>query len=504
MNRGARAPARPQLPPQGEPERSASALDLPPPTLPTALVLGCCVLWWLYLVANSQMILQWDAGEYNALGEMLARQGWRTFLTTGPHREPVYPLLVAVAIRVGEIVGASHHKVLAALQCALLLTSQLLLLRLAARLRVRPWLALAAAGYFGVSPAIVNSGCSMFSEVLSYPFVLAAVLVTAKTWEPAARGNARKALLLGLAAGLAFTGGALTKGVLAHVSLLVAMFFIGRGIAAWRRRQGAAAVAALAFAAGAVAVSGSVTYSYMALNRRFNGNFEFTTRYLGLLYGNAAKRALPLTARQYLAHAAAIPGDGVCRLLFTEEECAFCEFGAADELWLTELPRRLAHVPAGEQRAATLRLVAEKVLQAPAAYVFVGVTQVLRMPFWESTQLSYVTYPDWLARLYAARPVRYGVRLALGLLTFGSLAVATVRVTRRLRRPVGGEPPSAAAARATVILVAGAFMALHLPFSTLTRYALPVAPLFLLLIADTVEFLLRRREGRGHESLPHP
>lgn len=505
MKGGGRLLSQVRLPFVRRPVRLPRGLGLRPGGVWAVLALAVCVPWWLYLAASSQMVLQWDAAEYNALGEMLARQGWHTFLATGPHREPLYPLLVALAWRLGELFAFPYQKVLVALQFGLVALTQLLLLRLAAAMGVGKRVAVAAAVYVGVSPAIVNSACSMFSEVLAYPFVLAATLLTARAWAAQERGEVGKSVGLGLATGLVLAAGAFTKGVLAYVSLLVAVCVGVRGIVGWRRRRGGAAAAALGFAVAVVVVVAAFDFSYRDLNRRYNGNFEFTTRYLGLLYGNAAKRAMPLTARQYLAHVAAIPGGTVCQLLFTEEECAFCEFGIADELWLTELPRRLAGVPPGQQRAATLRLVREKVLQAPVAYTFLGITQVLRMPFWESTQLGYVTYPRWLARLYAAPVARYGVRLALGLLTLAALLRAAARLARsRWRDESPRELPSTAAARGAVLLVAVAFMTLYLPFSTLTRYALPIAPLYLLLIADMLDAARGGRRGQGGSALPHP
>ncbi len=467
-----------------------------PPSFPSlsaggwaALAMGGCALWWLYLASSSSMVLRFDAAEYHTLGALLHRQGWRAFLATGPHREPLYPLLVALAMRLGEQLATSSQKVLAALQLALVASAQLLMLRLARLMGLGTGLAVAVIAYFGVSPAVVNSACSMFSEVLSYPFVLLATLLTAEGWQAAEEGNARHTAVIAAAAAFAFACGAFVKGVLHYVCLLVVVLFGVRAVLAWRRRRRDAAVAALVFALVNLLLGLGAVHSYRELNRRYNGNYEFTSRYVGLLYGNAAKRAMPFTPRQHLAHLAAIPGDGVCRMFFSEEECNFCAFGAAEALWLGELPSHLEGVPISEQRAATLRLFRAKVMERPAQYAFVGLTQVLRMPFWESTQLGYVAYPAWLEGVYAKGIVKNGLRLLVGLLTFAALAWAGARLVRPAASRGGRAlaPPCA-----TVLFVAVSFMLLHAPFSTLTRYALPIAPLYLLLIAAMLDDRLAR------------
>jgi len=49
------------------------------------------VIYWIYLVLNTRMIIEYDAIAYESLGKMLAQQGWVEFFRSGPHREPFYP-----------------------------------------------------------------------------------------------------------------------------------------------------------------------------------------------------------------------------------------------------------------------------------------------------------------------------------------------------------------------------------------------------------------------------
>lgn len=452
-------------------------------------MVALCAFWWLYVGASSHMILLWDAAEYNALGEMLHRDGWQTFLATGPHREPLYPLLVASALRVSEWLSLHYQKVLVGLQFGIVGVTQLLMLWLARLMGIgRPY-ALAAVAYFGLSPAVVNSACSMFSEVLAYPFVLAGALFAGLAWAAVDRGQIARTVCLAGVTGAVLAVGAFVKGVLHYVSLLIALLFVVRTVEACCRRRRATAVAALVAAIATLAFAEGTFRWYKDLNRRYNGQPEFTTRYLWLLYGNAAKRAIPFTTRQVLAHVVAIPGGTVCQLFFSKEECEFCEFGVADELGLVELPRRLQGVPETEQRAVTMRLVREKILEHPVQYVFVAATQVLRMPFWESSQLGYVEYPPWLARLYRSFVVQKGLRLLAGLATTIALGWGVRWLLRSLARRRQEPVP------APVLLAffsCATFMLLYAPFSVLTRYALPIAPLYLLLVAAMLDYLFRR------------
>jgi hypothetical protein len=143
-----------------------------------------------------------------------------------------------------------------------------------------------------------------------------------------------------------------------------------------------------------------------------------------------------------------------------------------------------------------MRLFGEKVLEKPFQYAFVGATQVLRTPFWESTRIGYVAYPAWLEKLYSSGIVKNGLRLLMGTLTFLALGFAIVRFVSQCRRgPTSPDHRPSDPVSALVPFIVASFMVLYAPFSVLTRYALPIAPLHLLLIARMIDDLLSRRSG---------
>ena len=63
---------------------------------------------------------------------------------TGPNREPVYPLLVSISMKMADLFVVSYQKILAAFQILILFLTQILSLKILKRLRVsKVWRAFA-------------------------------------------------------------------------------------------------------------------------------------------------------------------------------------------------------------------------------------------------------------------------------------------------------------------------------------------------------------------------
>ena len=69
------------------------------------LIFLVCFIYWGYLIFASSMVVQFDAISYEELGRMIYKEGWKAFFATGPHREPLYPLLVAFSMKIGDLFG---------------------------------------------------------------------------------------------------------------------------------------------------------------------------------------------------------------------------------------------------------------------------------------------------------------------------------------------------------------------------------------------------------------
>ena len=67
----------------------------------SVLILGiflCSIVFWVYLIFNTQQLLQNDAIGYEQLGRLIHTQGFVAYFQTGPNREPFYPSLVALSM----------------------------------------------------------------------------------------------------------------------------------------------------------------------------------------------------------------------------------------------------------------------------------------------------------------------------------------------------------------------------------------------------------------------
>jgi len=138
--------------------------------LPGALAL--CWLYWLYLFLASQMEIAMDASGYEILGSRIYQQGWDEYFRTGPNREPLYPFVISLAMRIGDFFSWPYPAVQKTFQILMLGFSQLLALRILRTLKVNQIVRAFVILYLGFSPALVNSAFSLFSEILTYPLML--------------------------------------------------------------------------------------------------------------------------------------------------------------------------------------------------------------------------------------------------------------------------------------------------------------------------------------------
>ncbi len=441
------------------------------------------VVYWAGLARVSSPLVVFDAIGYERLGGMLARPGgWREYFETGPHREPLYPLIIAAAKRLAA--GGDHLPILMTMQIGLLALTQVLLAGLLRELGVRARIAVAVLAYFAVSPAVVDAGMSLFSEIVGMPCAVGltwAVVRIGRRMRSGRRIGPGTAVGLGLLAAVA----ALGRAVFYYVAYGVAGALILCGL---RRPEGRGRL--IVFTVAVLCVMELGLLPLRRLNRRFNGSWELTNRYTGLLFGNAARRCVPMTGRLWLAHLAAVPGDGFCRRFFTEEECRATGFHRADDFWHGVLPGLLADTPPERRKARTAALTVRRILSRPFQYTVLSAVEALKMPFWESTRLGFVRRPAGLGRFYERPVVRWGLRAVVSGLTWAALIGLGWRSLKG-----GAWPPDRRRSVRILIAVLGVYTAAYALFSIVTRYAVVVAPLYLAAVAVWLDDLRRPEEG---------
>ncbi len=435
-----------------------------------------CIAYWVYLIIFSQMAISCDAIGYERLGSIIYKGGWIEYLKTGPHREPLYPLIVAVSMKIAGIFSVPYYYVQKTIQVLILLSTQLLALLLLTKLQLNKALRVLVILYIGFSPALVNSAFSLFSEIIVLPFVLGIILMSVFLWRNIQKMSYIRIVFWGLIFALLFLGVTFARGIFRYmfiIFLIPYIFMIFRFLKAKDRKS---LIRIGLYIVVALAVFNGLFVSYKWLNLKHNGNFEFTTRYGSLLYGNAAKRAEKLTFRMLLAHIAYIPGEGVAQKFFTPEEVEYCGFQRADYL--------RGHVK-GLTNQESIALAWQKFLERPFQYIlFMGIEST-HIFFWESTQIGFVEYPAGLQRLFDFTPFKNSLRLIMSLLTIIAFIWIVVKVLkmRRMLFDTESHESELYQIKFFMVLLIASYAGLYSFFSVLTRYALPLAPLYLLIIA---------------------
>ena len=438
--------------------------------------------YWVYLFFASRMSMSCDAIGYEELGKLLYQKGWKAYFLTGPNREPFYPWLVSISMRLGVWMGISYMYIQKFFQILILAVSQFILYRFLVLLNIRRGIIAGAVLYFGFSPSIVNTGFSLYSEIATYVFILGIIGSTYFLWKRTQEKKFWKVLGWGICLGFCFTGSIFLKGIMELVFPLYFLVLLGVFMR-WQKKEKASWKWALPLMVAAVIFYGIIG-GYKWLNYRYNHSFVFTDRGSWALYGNTIRRMEPLTFKRFLVNLASVPGEGACRAFFPEGECYFWSAQKSDSIGI---PRNNElsglGISADEINKVLVHDSIKAALRNPFQYALLSATEAVKMLFWESTRIAFVQYPEWLERLFASGIVKNGIRLIVSGLTILAFFYLW-------SRSVGG-----------ILLATKWFLTiyivLHSVFLTVPRWALPLAPLYIIIIAYFFDQMtLFYKEGR--------
>lgn len=441
----------------------------------SVILLSIC--YWTYLALNTRMEIIFDSISYEDLGRLLSTQGFNEYFRSGPNREPIYPLLIASAISIGKITGLAYTKIMAGFGVLILFLTQLLTYCILNHLKIRPWICATALAYLGLSPAINNTAFSLYSEIAAYPFILGIILVTHMLWQAMLAYQIKKACLTGALLGLLFVGATLVKAIFECIFPLYILILSGTFLLAHQRQLKKQLLPLLIALLTALTFFYAPIINYKIQNKKWNGNFSITDRGPWALYGNTARRMEPLTKQRLLTALAYAPGEGLCRSLYGASACDFWSFRQSDAFGMTKLSElHNQQLPQKQIDSTLLKLSLQKVLENPFQYFLLTGVEGIKMFFWESTQIGFVTYPPWLSQIYQHTLFKNILRLILGLITAGAFFYQSYLFFKKPTLMIG-------AILLTIILYIGFFSF----FFILTRYALPIAPLYIILIASSVQ-----------------
>lgn len=216
----------------------------------------------------------------------------------------------------------------------------------------------------------------------------------------------------------------------------------------------------------------------------FNDNFVVTQRGDLKLYGTAVRRTENLSKKDFLVALAFVPGEGFCRSFFSEQECSYWGFAEIDLIGFYKIielkGKGIDPESAGKK---TISLAIKKALSNPLQYTVFGLMEGLKMFFWESTAIGFVSYPDPLVRIFSYKSFKNALRLFIFMLTFISFFYLLGYSWKKRQTMLENNGSSREILLLFMLLLIFQFIGIHCLFNTVTRYSLPIAPLYLIVIA---------------------
>ena len=442
--------------------------------------------FWGYLFVTTEPRIVYDAMHFQSLGEIIHKDGWIEYFQRGPNREPLYPLLVSISMRLGDSFSISFLHIQRLFQVFILFLTQLLMLRTLKELQIHDTITALILLYIGISPAIVNSTFSLFSEMIAYPLILGILWMLTKSWRSLPKDPLFKALLNGACLGVLFVLIISVKVIFIFVFPILLCPYLCLTFYAFVRENTKMARNLILFILVAVTIVFSFVHFIKLTNKKYNNHYVFTDRGSGFLYGTVARRTIEATSKDFLTAASMIPGDGVCNSFFGREECYRWTFLKADELGAKKnaelMESGVTPIQADKQ---LMYLSLKRILKNPFQYAIFHLMEGGRMFFWESTQIGFVVYPPLLERIFISTFFKNGLRLAVGILTLSAFVFIVWFVWRKKHLLLNCEDQESEMVQASffVVLLIIAFIALYSFFAILTRYSFPIIPLYLIAIS---------------------
>lgn len=458
------------------------------------LVFLISLSYWIYLAFASSMIIRHDSLEYEYLGSLLHNQGWVEYFKTGPNREPLYPLIVSFSMTISEWLSYPYQKILTIIQVLILLLTQILTFILLKKARVNNYIIAAILLYLGLSPAIVNSGFSLYSEIATYPWILGIILFSIRSSKVIQEGKYFKIILTSILFGLCCVMITFVKGIFEFIIpiMIISLTFVL--IKSFWKNKKLILNSCLCILTVLIVFYSSIL-GYKFLNKIHNGFFALTNRGTWALYASAARRVEKLTPERFLTAVAYIPGQGFCNAVFGGEACHFWGIEKLDSLGYAKLHEVIKEVPKNKIDDRLMSLTKEKILENPIQFTFLIGIDWLKMFFCESTKMGFVSYPNWLTKLFNFTPFKNGLRLVVSCLSLFAFLFLVVIVfkNRSVLFSIDTKKGQHIQTYFFTLLIIFLHVSLYSLFDTIPRFALPIAPLYLLTIGFSVDWIIYKK-----------
>ena len=459
----------------------------------TTVALILSAFWVFYNALFSETILYFDSFGYEQLGQLLSNNSLIEYFKTGPNREPLYPLFVCLNMKLADFLHIPYTNLILLTQGLILLLSQRWLAAIFEEIRLSDKITAILVLYFVISPSILRSSLIVYSEIITYPMILAAFHLSCRAWGQlsSSQGLVNNYIRYGFYVGLVFLPLMFTKAIFDLIfPLFLGIFTLGLCLNNRLDRTNFKKI--ILFSLIAYGVFLAPVLGYKMMNKIYNGNFAFTNRGSWALYGTAAKRILPTTPKEDLAQKVYVfPDKSLCDRWVGADAC---------EHWFYNLPNKLGLDKASELRkqGLTEQEIDRRLVQMSLELMIKHPIKTLNGMFWEGSKLLFWEYPSW-GMVILPREIRhvyeqpwgyyvflFGINIfnllffltAIGYACYRVLHLNNTQLKERLNTNY----------LLIVLFLILSYMTAHSCFFLSERNALPIVPLFLILIGIVINF----------------
>lgn len=464
-----------------------------PSSLITLSAIIISSLYWCYLYCNASPQIIFDAIGIESSAQRIHTLGWQSYFISEPGREPIYPFLIAFSMRLADFFAIPYLKIQIFIQLLIMVITQLLLLNLLKKLKIHRFIIFGTILYFGISPAIINSAFSLFTEIAAYPFVFAILFSSSLAWKKIKTATPLQSLCYAFLLGASFTCVTFIKAIFSYILILFLIPFIMRSIIFLIHKNQIALRNSFIIMIGSALTLNAFMVPYKKLNKKYNGNYVFTSRGPWLLFGNTAKRVQDITAKDIVVNSVFTLGDNLCFDIF-HDQCSKWNLPVVENLGnakRNELEKSICHnsITCSKSQlqidSALMKESMKIALQKPIQYGFFSILEAFKIFFWESTKIGCVTYPEWLQNIYDHKLFKNVLRLLISLFSIISF-FHLIRQLWKNRQHIFNPQPDFQPEiiyKTLIIMLILSFIIIQNFFYILARYVFPIAPLFLVCIA---------------------
>jgi len=438
-------------------------------------------IYWAYLVLTTNFVIVFDSEDYVRLANILYHpSNWAEYFRIGPSREPLYPLIIAFSLHLGHWLNISYEYVLRTVSFLLLALTMVFIHLSLRKINARPWIQALAILYTGLSPILINSALCVYSEIATFPFLVAAVFFGWLFMDSLQEMNGPLYPSCGLALSLlAFT---MVKGLGEGLAPLFLFCLI---VYSWKK-CGGGFLQFLKRSKIKILIIVLILYipliGFRLLNYSFNNHFTFTSRADVNLFGNLMRRShVPLNVTNFMSHLLTIPvSHDLCGSYYPDSVCSQWSMINSDGTFYTRQNQlNQLNLSESQKNKIYVHEITQDLLTNPLAQSTYFIQEGFKMFFWETTQGPFVIYPQWLEKFLNQRWLALSMCFGIGFICLIAYLKSFTMLNNKLIL--------------LTITLLSLLIFLYSFFHIIHRYATIAGPLLILLTFACIDGIIKSR-----------